>query len=333
MIEWRSMTHHNIIIPPKLAQSIRDVHGEAGADWLTRLPEMLARWRVRWSLEILPPFPDLSYHYVTPARTTHVSLRNQGEDVVLKAGVPGDREFLQEAAALKLFAGRGIIKLLDADLDESVMVLELLLPGDALVQTPAGASPHHLDAFVTTAAGVLQNLWRPVPTGHEGLRDFASWTAGVGRLRQALDDSPYWSTRRTSTFSGVTVSELAERAEEVFAGADRWDHVLLHGDFHPGNILRSGDGWRAIDPKGVVGPPLYDIGNFLTSLSEATSPEPLLLRAASLLGQQLGFEPNQILTWSMAHAVLSGWWSYEDHGAGWEPSFAHAARMLKLLSL
>ncbi|HML47855.1 MAG TPA: aminoglycoside phosphotransferase family protein, partial [Clostridia bacterium] len=40
--------------------------------------------------------------------------------------------------------------------------------------------------------------------------------------------------------------------------------MLLHGDFHHDNILLVSDGqYRIIDPKGVVGDPLFDIPRFL----------------------------------------------------------------------
>jgi streptomycin 6-kinase len=36
------------------------------------------------------------------------------------------------------------------------------------------------------------------------------------------------------------------------------------------------------------------------------------------LAEALGAPPAALLAWAEAHAVLSAWWSYEDHGAGWE---------------
>ena len=39
--------------------------------------------------------------------------------------------------------------------------------------------------------------------------------------------------------------------------------VLLHGDLHHGNILRHGEDWVAIDPKGVIGEPAYECGPLL----------------------------------------------------------------------
>lgn len=35
--------------------------------------------------------------------------------------------------------------------------------------------------------------------------------------------------------------------------------------------------------------------------------------------------------WAAAQAVLSAWWTVEDHGTGWEPSLACAELLLGLL--
>lgn len=40
--------------------------------------------------------------------------------------------------------------------------------------------------------------------------------------------------------------------------------MLLHGDFHHDNILLGNDGeYIIIDPKGVIGDPVFDIARFI----------------------------------------------------------------------
>jgi streptomycin 6-kinase len=92
-------------------------------------------------------------------------------------------------------------------------------------------------------------------------------------------------------------------------------------------VLRSaGDDWLAIDPKGYAGHPLFDVATFLNDPPQATPAElkRLQARRAAMLAEALGESPVHILSWAEAHAVLSAWWSYEDHGAGWEPALALA---------
>jgi streptomycin 6-kinase len=37
-------------------------------------------------------------------------------------------------------------------------------------------------------------------------------------------------------------------------------------------------------------------------------------RRIDILHERLGFERERIREWALAHAVLSAWWSIEDHG-------------------
>ncbi len=104
--------------------------------------------------------------------------------------------------------------------------------------------------------------------------------------------------------------------------------MLLHGDVHPQNILKSErQPWLAIDPKGVAGDRMYDAADFLCSIpriGEETQRRQFLERRLSLMAEALGFDRQRILVWSLALSVLSGWWSYEDHGGGWEWAFGLA---------
>ena len=96
--------------------------GEEGEKWLTNIPSVIKEFEKKWSVKVGPPFP-LSYNYVAPAT------RLDGSDVVLKIGFPGDREFKTEIEALTIFNGDGAVKLLEADREKAVILLERVTPG------------------------------------------------------------------------------------------------------------------------------------------------------------------------------------------------------------
>jgi streptomycin 6-kinase len=93
--------------------------------------------------------------------------------------------------------------------------------------------------------------------------------------------------------------------------------VLMHGDFHHFNILSSERGWLIIDPKGVIGPACYEVGPFLINpwddLLKMKDYQPMIRRRIDILHERLGFERERIREWGLAHAILSAWWSIEDH--------------------
>lgn len=98
--------------------------------------------------------------------------------------------------------------------------------------------------------------------------------------------------------------------------------VLLHGDLHHHNILRGPDGWRAIDPQGVIGEPAYEVGAWMRNPLQRVLAMPVsaLSRRLDLLSEMLGEDRARLQAWSYAQAVLAGCWSEEDQdgdAAGW----------------
>ena len=65
------------MVTDELVKHVAKVWGQAGADWLNRLPAVLAEIEERWCVESSGPF-DSSYHYVAPA------VRDDGSEGVLK---------------------------------------------------------------------------------------------------------------------------------------------------------------------------------------------------------------------------------------------------------
>lgn len=285
---------------------IIDVYGEEGRHWLDALPQTIDACSRRWRLRLEPPF-HLSYNYAAPA------LRDDGTAVVLKIGVPGV-ENASEIAALRHFAGIGSVLLLDADPANGAMLLERADPGEPLMEGYGALTITDPEATLI-AAGVMRALWKSTPAGH-AFPTAGDWAA------QLLAATP--------EAAGPLPPRLVTEAQRLYVDllASSAPPVLLHGDLHHGNILRHGEGWIAIDPKGVIGEPAYECGPLLFNpLPEVASWPDLprvLGRRVDILADALGFERERIIGWGIARAVLSAVWSYEGHGSGWEPAIAIA---------
>lgn len=304
------MTH----LPEAFVQTTIDLHGGVGVAWLEALPSRLADLAARWDLTLGWPFA-LSYNYVTPAT------RRDGTPVVIKVGVPHP-ELRCEMAALRLYAGRGAVHLYEADPDTGVMLLEHVLPG-----TPLSRHPDD-DEATRLAAEVMTNLWRPLPSDHP-FPTAAQWASGLQRLR-----------RRYGGGTGPLPAHLVDRAEGLFREllASAEPALLLHGDLHHDNILAATRApYLALDPKGLAGEPAYEVGALLRNPSPQIEQWPDLVhiqgRRVEILAEWLGLDRARIIGYGFAQAVLSAWWSIEDHGeeAGWHGAIRVAHSLLPYL--
>ena len=288
-----------INLPGRFVENIRTMYGESGEEWLESLPDSITFYEQRWSIRVAEPLEDLSYNYIAPA------VRDGGEQVVLKLGYP-NQELISEIDALLLYEGQGAVRLLDADRERGALLLEKLVPGDTLLTIKDDA------AATRIAARMMRDLWKPAPNGH----DFPTvnrWAKGLERLRVHYGGG-----------TGPLPERLVAKAERLFPEllSTMEAPVLLHGDLHHENILRaSRQPWLAIDPKGVIGEPAYETGALLRNMKAdlLVGPDPvqIVARRVQILCDELGFNRQRVLEWGLAQAVLSAWWSIEDHGDFW----------------
>jgi len=297
------------IASEKWVQNIRDVHGQTGEAWLKRLPDTIQQCAARWSLAIHQPFEELSYNFVVRATASN------GDPVVVKAGVPGG-ELTSEIEALRTFDGKGACRLLQADAELGVMVLERVSPGGFLSELAVD------DQIVEVGVSVMQHLSVAAPMDGQ-FRSLEDW----GHRTFKKFRQQYGNGRGPLPRDWVDVGEglLGDLLNSTV------EPKLIHGDFHPQNILSSErDGWLAIDPKGVIGDPIYDVAVLVCEPPRRPVDmdfQDLLDRRIALAAEMLSIERQLMLQWSTLLFILSGLWMLEDHGSGWAPVFERAAML------
>lgn len=293
---------------------IAGAFGEAGSRWLARLPDLLAELAAGWDLALQPPFPDLTYNYVAPVRW------GDGTEAVLKVGVPNP-ELRTEAEALRRFDGRGAVRLLAADLERGALLLERLRPGTTLLALED-------DRRATEHAAQVMAAWRGVRAPEGVFPTVRGWfRRGFRRLRD-----------RHAGGSGPFPEELLAYAEgrsrellDSMTGVQ-----LLHGDLHHWNVLAARRApWLAIDPKGVIGEPEYEVGAFLRNPIPDVLAYPdlrgALARRLDQFADLLGYERERMVAWGATQAVLAACWSLEEGHRNWV-EWVRVAEAIRALS-
>jgi streptomycin 6-kinase len=190
---------------------------------LARLERIARAVAAEWGVELGAPFTLARHSFVAPS----------GDGAVLKVTPPEDDESDEEADALELWGGEGAVRLLGRDRKRRALLLERARPGSDIADLPE-------EEATQAAVAVGLRLWRP---------------AGEP-FRWIGDHVPRWLAERAD-------HELAPLAQELYAELDVGRDVLVHGDFHHHNVIRSERGLVAIDPKPMLGEPEYDVPSFL----------------------------------------------------------------------
>jgi streptomycin 6-kinase len=272
------------------ATNISTIYGQKGRAWLQSLPHIVTKLSQQWKLTDLIPAPNLSYNYVLFAQqnTTHV---------VLKIGYD-NAEVQREMAALQQYAGNGCINLLDYDKKYNALLLERAMPGVTLKHL----FPKHDDQAVEYTVEVMRKLHTIPVTDSSRFPTIVNWLQGLDKAHPALDKKH--------------ILRAQELSDELLA--TQHDVVLLHGDLHHENILSSSRGYIAIDPKGVIGEPAYEIGAFIRNpfpdLLQQKNPAEIMHRRLALFAQLLKINQQRLLHWRLcagsARSMLChGGWS------------------------
>jgi len=106
-------------------------------------------------------------------------------------------------------------------------------------------------------------------------------------------------------------------------GPTQGEQVVLHQDFHGGNVLRAGrEPWLAIDPKPLAGEREFDAASLLRDrreeLDRDAAPGARVRRRLDQLTFELGLDRERLRGWAIAHALawgVSGTGVHEGHVA------------------
>lgn len=258
--------------------------GPSGADWARRARQLVIECLDLWDLRVSGPARTGWTAVVFP-------VEHEGAPAVLKVGWP-HTESMAEHTALRLWGGRGAVRLLAADPGRGALLLEHLDPSRTLMGE---------DAFVGCAVigGLLRRLHVPAPPTIPSLRTFLA--PHLERM-----DHPFVPRR----FAARTRS----LAEELLPDPTR---VVLHTDLHYDNVLAAGrEPWLAIDPKPFAGHPGFEfqplLRNRAVELGTGASLRWSVRRRLEVAAQAAGVDPEEARLWSLLHTGLQILWARED---------------------
>ena len=193
----------------------------------------------KWKLEILSLVDYFSVNCIFFCRSEIFG------DAVLKIGRPG-AEVRTEVAMLEEYDGGRFCRIYDHDLDNGAILEERLMPGSRLREVRS------LEKRLSVFADVYNGL-HIAPKDIKAYPSYAQWVGRITQYMSKMTDHMelYLLMKKAQGICGSLCKEYNKS-------------MLLHGDLHHDNILLSANGaYKIIDPKGVVGDPVFDIPRFI----------------------------------------------------------------------
>jgi len=263
----------------------------AGAsEWLKRLPDLVDELAREWGFGVGDAFVD-----GTEAFVAAVTMHDDGA-AVLKLLVPRPDAFENdEITVLQLAGGDGCAALLRADRPRRALLLERLGPSLHDLHLPL-AKRHEILCATALA------FWRPAVGS--GLR------SGAVKGQWLIDSITDLWPRLGRPCSPQAVAHAVACARRRIAAHDDQRAVLVHGDVHEWNVLQAGDGFKLIDPDGLIAQPEYDLGIIMREDADELLAAPSVVDAswqrAKWLAERCGLDAVATWEWGVVERVSTG---------------------------
>ncbi len=196
-------------------------------------------YSIKWNLKILQL---VDYYSVNCIFICH---SQQFGNAILKITNPC-REVFTEFNTLREYNGKLFCNVFDADMDNGIILEELIEPGIRLRD----------EKLIEKRLFVFSNLFNNLHIVPDNPKIYPTYFEWVSRITDYMSKQKDY--KELYSFM-KKAKDICSSLCEIYCR-----NLLLHGDFHHDNILLGNNNeYRIIDPKGVIGDPIFDIARFI----------------------------------------------------------------------
>lgn len=267
-------------------ENMINIYGSEGKVWLGSLEKRLHDICHKYQITNLSPVRNMTFNYVASGTINN-------KPIILKYGF-NKIALKREAEALRSFSSHGGVKPI---IDEPhLIIMEKALPGASL----KSHYPDKDDIASKILCDLITKLHKaPIPE-HHAFHQLSS-------LFKVIDDFEDLPTNIQAKAKKIRTA--------LFSKTERF--VLLHGDLHHENILKQEDNFVAIDPKGFIGNPVYDVTAYIINpmpeLLNDSSLKHLIQNRVDVIASALNVSNKEVLHWTFLKSVKCWIWSKQDN--------------------
>lgn len=207
-------------------------------------------------------------------------------------------ELTSEYNMLIEMAGKCSCRVFAYDAEQGVLIEERITPGTVL------RKEEDTEVRINHFLNVFRNIHKRIDNDQSAIT-YLDW------LRKADDFS---MVHKLDKLVNNNMHKARCIGEELFCKYD--DRVLLHGDLHHDNMIRNDNGiYYMIDPKGVIGPEIFDLPRYILNemdyVSESESKNHVL-RIAEMISSKTEYPMIDIVKLFFMEVMLANVWCIED---------------------
>ncbi len=210
-----------------------------GAERYNERIRVVEKYRKLWELSEIEFQKSLSTNSLI-----FYAVSKQYGRVILKALI--NNGFDKEILACKLFQGENFCKIYEYSLEDQVYIMERIMPADTLYES----APRN--DRIKIVGRIFKGLHKTdIPDS--AFPTYSEWfEAGKEGTKNRKDCEELYQYLYSAERMLADINQKYSR------------NLLLHGDLHHENILKNENGsYTVIDPKGVIGDPVFDLSRFI----------------------------------------------------------------------
>ena len=268
-----------------------------GAERYNERISMVEKYRKQWELSEIEFQKSLSVNSLI-----FYAVSKRYGKVILKILINSEfDEDYKEILALMLFQGENVCKLYEHSFDDKVYIMERIVPADTLYESAPRSERIKITGEVFKGLHKTDLPDREFPTYSEWLE------AGKEGTKNRKDCEGLYQYLYSAERMLAEIKQTYSR------------NLLLHGDLHHENILKNENGgYTVIDPKGVIGDPVFDLSRFILDefRDDLTSePEEVIIDFVQKLGDSVGIPCEVLLCCLYIETVI---WLFREELANGE---------------
>ena len=255
--------------------------------WLDALPGLVVEHCARWDLR-------LAEGEVRHGSNSLVVMVYRGDTPLALRLTPPQEPVSDQATALRFWAGRGTVQLVDADVPAGVMLLERLDATQTLADLP-------LSAAVPLIAAMMTRLAVPAPPEAPG-------TAALVSARSAELEEDWCALGRPFARSVLDAAlGVADRLSGSPAGA------AVNGDLHYEQVLGGHrERWLVVDPVLLRGDIEYDLARVLWTRLDEMRTEADIRHWLDVVVSHARLQPEHAHAWAVFRTVDYWLWGLRN---------------------